>query len=106
MTIALKARAAVRLAREIAEIIPFPPGGGRADPQMYWAWENLMLDAARGLAAQVGNDLRVLDTAVGPKLEVGVNPPWRVLLILAQTHCEARVETFAGPADLAASALG
>jgi hypothetical protein len=51
-----------------------------------------MLDAASGLAASVGYDRRVLDLALGPELEVGVNPPWRVLLILAQLEAEARDE--------------
>jgi hypothetical protein len=57
------------------------------------AWEDLMLDAASGIAASVGYDLSVLDAAVGPELEVGVNPPWRVLLLLAQLETEARAGT-------------
>jgi hypothetical protein len=90
--IAASARAAVQLAREIAQIVPLPPGGRHRDPDMCRAWEELMLDAASGLAASVGYDRRVLDLALGPELEVGVNPPWRVLLILAQLEAEARDE--------------
>jgi len=86
-------RAAIQLAREIAEIVPFPPCAAHADPVMRGAWEDLMLDAASGIAASVGYDLSVLDTAVGPELEVGVNPPWRVLLLLAQLEAEARAGT-------------
>jgi hypothetical protein len=87
--IAAKARVAVNLAREIAEIVPYPPGGRRPDPVAYQAWEDLMLTAASRLAVTVGYDCAVLDAAVGPAIEVGVNPPWRVLLQIAQLEAEA-----------------
>ena len=90
--IAASALTAVQLAREIAQVVPLPPGGQHRDPEMCRAWEELMLDAASGIAASVGYDRRVLDAALGPELEVGVNPPWRVLLILAQLEAEARDE--------------
>jgi hypothetical protein len=98
--IAAKARAVVHLAREVAEIIPLPPGGRRPDPSLYLAWEELMLDAAKGIAASVGNDQDVLDLAVGPELEVGVNPPWRFLLMLAQLEAEtSNVSRLVTPMD-------
>jgi hypothetical protein len=84
MMIAAKARAAVNLAREIAEEVPLPPSGRRPDPVAYQAWEELMLTAASGVAVTVGYDCEVLDAAVGPAIEVGVNPPWRVLLQIAR----------------------
>jgi hypothetical protein len=90
--ITVKARAVVSLARDMADIIPFPPGGRHPDPVMYRAWEELMLQAASGLALSVGYDREVLDAAVGPKLEVGVNPAWRVLLMIAQQEARARQE--------------
>lgn len=84
MMIAAKVRAAVNLAREIAEEVPIPPGGRRPDPVAYQAWEELMLTAASGVALTVGYDCEVLEAAVGPAIEVGVNPPWRVLLQIAR----------------------
>jgi hypothetical protein len=95
MMIAAKARAAVNLAREIAGEVPLPPGGRRPDPVAYQAWEELMLTAASGLAVTVGYDCEVLEAAVGPAIEVGVNPPWRVLLQIARL--EAMAYTDRGP---------
>jgi hypothetical protein len=89
MMIAAKARAVVNLAREIADNVPFPPGGQRPDPETYRAWEEVMLSAASGLAVSVSYDCDVLEAAVGPKLQVGVNPPWRVLLQIAQLEAQA-----------------
>jgi len=97
--IAASALTVVQLAREIAQVVPLPPGGQHRDPDMCLAWEELMLDAASGIAASAGYDTRVLDAALGPKLEVGVNPPWRVLLILAQLEAEARDELPMGAGD-------
>lgn len=88
--IAAKARSAINLAREIADLVPLPPRSREADPVAYRAWEDTMLQAASGIAACVGFDRAVLDVAVGPKLEVGVNPPWRVLLMIAQLEAEGR----------------
>jgi hypothetical protein len=85
-----RTQAVVRLAREIAEIIPFPPADGWTDPGLRTAWEEVMLRAANWIATSVEYDRRVLDRAVGPALEVGVNPPWRVLLLLAQLAAESR----------------
>ncbi|TNC29219.1 hypothetical protein [Amycolatopsis alkalitolerans] len=45
-----------------------------------------MVNAANGLAAAYRERPHVLEAAIGPALEVGVNPPWRVLLILALTR--------------------
>ncbi|MGH3492644.1 MAG: hypothetical protein ACRDQ1_05320 [Sciscionella sp.] len=73
----------------MAEIVPFPPGGRRPDPVSYLAWEDLMLSAAGGLAESVDYDEQVLAAAVGPEIEVGVNPPWRVLLQIAQLEAAA-----------------
>jgi hypothetical protein len=87
--IAAKARSAVNLAREIAEMVPSPPGGRRPDPVAYRAWEDFMLAAGSGLAVTVGYDCEALDAAVGPAIEVGVNPPWRVLLQIAQLEAKA-----------------
>ena len=95
MMIAAKARAAVNLAREVAEEVPLPPGGRRPDPVAYQAWEELMLTAASGLAVTVGYDCEVLEAAVGPAIQVGVNPPWRVLLQIARL--EAMAHTDRGP---------
>jgi hypothetical protein len=89
MMIAAKARAAVNLARDFAEMVPSPPGGRRPDPVAYRAWEDFMLTAANRLAVTVGYDCEVLDAAVGPAIEVGVNPPWRVLLQIAQLQARA-----------------
>ena len=89
MMIAAKARAVVNLAREIAGNVPFPPGDRRPDPEAYRAWEEVMLSAASGLAVSVGYDCDVLEAAVGPRLQVGVNPPWRVLLQIAQLEAQA-----------------
>lgn len=89
MMIAAKARAAVNLARDIAEMVPSPPGGRLPDPVAYRAWEDFMLTAASRLAVTVGYDCEVLDVAVGPAIEVGVNPPWRVLLQIAQLEANA-----------------
>jgi hypothetical protein len=89
MMIAAKARAVVNLAREIADNVPFPPGGRRPDPEAYRAWEEVMLSAASGLAVSVDYDCDVLAAAVGPKLQVGVNPPWRVLLQIAQLEARS-----------------
>jgi hypothetical protein len=94
MMIAAKARAAVNLARDIAEMVPSPPGG-RLDPMAYRAWEDFMLTAASRLAVTVGYDCDVLDAAVGPAIQVGVNPPWRVLLQIA--HLEAKAHATRGP---------
>jgi len=93
--IAAKARSVVNLAREIAEMVPFPPGGRRPDPVAYRAWEDFMLTAASRLAVTAGYDCEVLDAAVGPAIEVGVNPPWRVLLQIAQL--EAKAHAARGP---------
>jgi hypothetical protein len=87
--IAAKARAVVGLAREMADLVPFPPGGRCPDPIAYRAWEDLMISAGRGLADSIGYDLDVLDVAVGPEIEVGVNPPWRVLLQIARMEAES-----------------
>jgi hypothetical protein len=89
MTIAAKARAAVNLACDIAEMVPSPPGGRLPDPMAYRAWEDFMLTAASRLAVTVGYDCEVLDAAVGPAIQVGVNPPWRVLLQIAQLEAKA-----------------
>jgi hypothetical protein len=91
MMIAAKARAVVNLAREIADNVPFPPGGRRPDPDAYRAWEEVMLNAASGLAVSTGYDCEVLEAAVGPAIEVGANPPWRVLLQIAQLEAAAHI---------------
>jgi hypothetical protein len=83
MTIA-RIRAAVALAREAVTAIDLPAEPQSADPAAYRAWEGLMLQAASRIAASVAHDPRILDAAVGPPIEVGVNPPWRVLLMVAQ----------------------
>lgn len=98
MMIAAKARSAVNLAREIADMVPSPPGGRRPDPEAYRAWEDFMLTAASHLAITVEYDCEVLDAAVGPAIEVGVNPPWRVLLQIAQL--EAKAHAAHGPERL------
>lgn len=87
--IAAKARAVVNLAREIADNVPFPPGDRWPDPEAYRAWEEVMLSAASGLAVSVGYDCDVLAAAVGPRLQVGVNPTWRVLLQIAQLEAQS-----------------
>lgn len=90
--IAAKAQATVNLSRDVADVIPLPPETHPVDPVAYHAWEELMLTAADGIAESVGYDRDVLDAAVGPALEVGVNPPWRVLLVIAQLFAAARDE--------------
>ena len=105
--IGTQARAAVHLAREMADIVPPPPGGPNVDSECYRSWEELMMEAAGGLARSVGYDVDVLDVAVGPELEVGVNPPWRVLLMIAQREAAARdVTRPAAPVEHAIPAVG
>jgi hypothetical protein len=94
--IAARASAVVKLAREIADILPFPPGDLLSDPVAYHEWEQVMLQAAHGLAMKAEYDCDVLYAAIGPKLEVGANPVWRVLLMIALQ--EARVYREAHPA--------
>src|SRR3979490_1479109 len=71
------AHEAVTTARDMADLIPLPAGGRHPDPVNYRAWEDLMLAAAGALARKTGYDRDLLSVAVGPKLEGGVNPPWR-----------------------------
>jgi hypothetical protein len=89
MTIAARVRAAVNLARDLAEVVPPPAQRPHAGPEAALAWEGMMLTAANSLAATVDYDCEVLDAAVGPAIEVGVNPPWRVLLQIAQLEARA-----------------
>ena len=42
-----------------------------------------MLRAAQRLAAALDYDVALLEAAVGPPIEVGRNPEWRVLLSIA-----------------------
>lgn len=83
MTIA-RVRAALALAREVATTVDLPAEPQSVNPGAYRAWENLMLQSADRIAASVAYDTRILDAAVGPPIEVGINPPWRVLLMIAQ----------------------
>lgn len=83
MTIA-RVRAAVTLAREAVMTIDLPAEPQSIDSAAYRVWEDRMLRAASRIAASVADDTRILDAAVGPPIEVGVNPPWRVLLMIAQ----------------------
>ncbi|MGW4339824.1 hypothetical protein ACWEK5_44665 [Rhodococcus koreensis] len=69
------------LAKRIATVIPAPSESLYDDAPSHRAWEDLMLEAAHGIAAAV--DHYLLRQAVGPALEVGVNPPWRALLEVA-----------------------
>jgi hypothetical protein len=87
---AANAHEVVTTARDMADLIPLPAGGRHPDPVNYRAWEDLMLAAAGALARKTGYDRDLLSVAVGPKLEVGMNPPWRALLLIAQSAAEAR----------------
>ncbi|WP_067674477.1 hypothetical protein [Nocardia miyunensis] len=75
--------AAVQLAREVAELIPEPSGSLLEDEASHRLWADVMVNAADNLAFAYRGRAELLEAAVGPALEVGVNPPWRVLLILA-----------------------
>lgn len=82
----MEARAAVRLAHEIAEMIPAPPPSLDDDQMSHQMWEDLMMSAADGLARRYEGRAGVLEVAIGPPIEVGVNPAWRVLLMLAHAR--------------------
>lgn len=88
--IATEARHAVRLAQTMADFVPAPEIRPTVDADAYRAWEDLMLLAAHELAAAVRYDEHVLDAAIGPPIEVGVNPEWRVLLMVARLEAASR----------------
>jgi hypothetical protein len=92
-----RVRAVVVLARESANAIELPPKPQSANPEGYRAWESLMLHAADRIAASVAYDAQILDAAAGPPLEVGINPPWRVLLMIAQLDARAHHRAAAKP---------
>lgn len=75
--------AVTNLAQNIASIVPPVPTALRADTSAHRRWENLMLEAGHGIAAVVGHDRDLLLAAIGPDIEVGVNPSWRALLEIA-----------------------
>ena len=89
------------LARAIACVIPQVPVPLRAEVAAGRQWENLMLEAAHGIAAAVDHDRELLVAAIGPTIEVGVNPPWRALLevaLIVSTPAEHSSLTAVAPA--------
>jgi hypothetical protein len=78
-------RQAVLCAQDAAALIPPPPGSaiGARYPELCEAWFTLVLDAAAIVAAAANDDEDVLRRAIGPELEVGGNPLWRIFLQLA-----------------------
>jgi hypothetical protein len=56
-----------------------------------------MLHAAGRIAASVAYDTQILDAAIGPPVEVGINSPWQVLLMIAQLDARAHHRAAAKP---------
>lgn len=76
-----RVRTAVRYAHAAAELLPAPPTGEPG--ALAREWELLVMETAVNIAAAVHQDEDALRLAIGPAIEVGTNPPWRVLLELA-----------------------
>ena len=93
----IRVRAVVVQAREVTNRIELPAEPQSANPEAYRAWESLMLHAAGRMAASVAYNTQLLDAAIGPPIEVGINPPWRVLLMIARLDASAHHRPAAKP---------
>lgn len=90
----------VEFAQQCAALIPSPRECRAAEAQEYRDWEDLMMTAGECIAGRAGFDPEVLRAAVGPRIEVGVNPPWRVLLEIALLAAEQHVDGRCRPDEL------
>jgi hypothetical protein len=101
-----RVKAAIRCAQEAAAVLPPAPSIalGLQHPELEEERRLLVLETAEMVSASVSHDLDVLRLAIGPALEVGVNPPWRMLLELALVVAYNAVEQNTEP-DLLGDAL-
>jgi hypothetical protein len=75
----------VRWAKEIGAVLPPSPSPelSTLHPELLDEWQAVVCRAARGIAERVGCDLDALRSAIGPPLEIGIDPPWRLVLKLS-----------------------
>jgi hypothetical protein len=88
------------LAKAVAASIPAAPHALRDDEPLRRAWENVMLEAAHGIAAAIGHDRDLLAACIGPPIEVGANAAWRALLEVALIVSTPAVESRASAVPL------
>ena len=73
----------IGLARRLADLIPVPNGRLAVDGVAAVAFGEFADEVVEGLAAAAQYDHELLRDALGPPVQVGINPPWRILLELA-----------------------